>query len=177
MDYIDEAFPTHTFLPPLSQSAAQLRATVRFWANHIDKTIPTGFIGILLHQDPEKQAESAKTLLTSIKEFAENGLLKSNPTGALFLPSEELSLVDIAFAPFAIRFENVLKHYRNFSVPDGPELAWKRYAKWVEAVKRHPAVAATVSDEDRYLQSYSRYADGTAQSKAAQAVRDGKTIY
>ncbi|KAJ3052396.1 hypothetical protein HK097_006321 [Rhizophlyctis rosea] len=177
VDYIDEAFPSHPFLPPLSPSTVRLRATTRFWANHIDKIIPAGFIGILLNQEHEKQAEAAQNLLTTIKEFAENALGKTNPDGGLFLPSEELSLVDITFAPFAIRFEIVLKHYRGFSVPDGPELAWKRYAKWVEAIKKHPAVAATLSDSERYLQSYQRYADGTAQSKAAQAVRGGKTIY
>ncbi|KAJ3042894.1 hypothetical protein HDV00_006456 [Rhizophlyctis rosea] len=183
VDYIDEAFPSHPFLPPLSPSTAPLRAQTRFWTNHIDKTIIPPFMRFLLAQEPDKQAEARDELIANIKEFAGNGLGKINPSGALFLPdssgdsTESLSLPDIALAPFAIRIEIVLKHYRNFELPTGPEEAWGRYNKWVEAVKAHPAVAATVSDTEKYLESYKRYADGSANSKVAQAVRSGKTIY
>lgn len=58
----------------------------------------------------------------------------------------------------AIRFEPVLKHYRGFWPPMVSDKS-RRFAKWYEAIKAHPAVQATTSTDDLYTDSYHRYAN------------------
>ncbi|KAJ3295311.1 hypothetical protein HK104_002829 [Borealophlyctis nickersoniae] len=186
LEYLDEAFPSSPqLLPPIPHSggeneiqvAAAARANVRVWANHVDKKICPAFFKLLMTQDAEGQAEAAKNLEESVKEFAEGGLLKSNPAGRFFLPSDHLSYVDVMLAPFALRFLIVLPHYRSFSFPSpSTSPVWARWHKWVEAVKNHPSVAKTVSEDVQYVLSYRRYAEGTAKSQVADAVRAGKAL-
>lgn len=41
----------------------------------------------------------------------------------------------------------------------------------------HPAVAKTLPDKDRYLEHVKKYAEATARSKVANAVRCGKAAH
>lgn len=57
-----------------------------------------------------------------------------------------------------IRFEPVLKHYRGFW-PSLVSDKSRRFSKWYEAIKAHPAVKATTSTDQLYTDSYHRYAN------------------
>lgn len=65
-----------------------------------------------------------------------------------------MSFVDVQMAPWVIRLGKVLKPYRGW--PDPEE--GSRWSKWVKAIEAHPAVIATTSTDELYLDSYERYA-------------------
>ena len=70
-----------------------------------------------------------------------------------------------------LRSEKVLKPYRNFVQPDNT-----KYRAWLGRVLDHPAVRATTSTDDLYLDSYQRYADNNAGTKVSDAVNAGKGL-
>lgn len=66
--------------------------------------------------------------------------------GPFFLGSS-LSLVDIHFAPFAIRLSRILQPLRGWTAP-APGLRW---AKWLDALENNTHVRATTSGKDVYI--------------------------
>lgn len=90
----------------------------------------------------------------------------------MFLPGGQLSVVDLTLIPWAFRFY-VLEHYRGpeFIIPSEPEL--EHYHKWFDYVMNLESVKRTLPDKDRYLEHICKYADGSARSKVANAVRRG----
>jgi glutathione S-transferase len=98
--------------------------------------------------------------------------------GPAFLPGiidgeVSLSNVDIALIPWAYRYY-VLEHYRGseYAIPNSsPEL--EAYRNWYDTVMSLPYVKVTLPDKARYLDHIRKYADGTARSKVANAVRRG----
>lgn len=93
--------------------------------------------------------------------------------GPYFL-GNDISLVDIIFAPCAVRFW-VFDHFKGgLDLPKGGP--WDRWAKWLAAVGERESVVNTTSDREHYLPIYQRYADDTAQSELAKATREGKGV-
>lgn len=126
-----------------------------------------------------------------------------------FFTGDCMMYADIMLAPFALRFDSVLKHYRGFQVsatirhiPTArdykqgkeclhlhsrlcnsisiPKLCIKkvpadmeRYHVWFDAVKKSPAVAKTMPERQKLVDFYARYADNTAVSAVAAAIRNG----
>ena len=76
-----------------------------------------------------------------------------NKTGPFFSGSE-FGFVDASLAPWALRIEKVLKPYRGWEPP-----RIGRWGTWLDATLQHPAVKATTSTDDLYLDSYKRYAE------------------
>ena len=74
--------------------------------------------------------------------------------------------------PWAYRFY-VFEHYRgpDFIIPQTNEL--EPYHEWYETVTSLESVQRTLPDKDRYLDHIMKYADGSARSKVANAVRRG----
>ena len=54
---------------------------------------------------------------------------------------------------------------------------WATFHRWRAHVMALPAVRATLADEEALLETYQRYANGTAASKVAEAVRRGKSAH
>lgn len=50
------------------------------------------------------------------------------------------------------RASNVLKHYRGFSLPEGP-----KFDAYIKRLFEHPVVKSTCSTEELYLDSYERF--------------------
>ena len=50
---------------------------------------------------------------------------------------------------------------------------WATFHRWRAHVMALPAVRATLADEEALLETYQRYANGTAASKMAEAMRRG----
>ena len=68
----------------------------------------------------------------------------------------------------------ILTHYRGFDVPRTPE--FERFHKWFEAVNSLDFVRKTKADNQKLIEFEAKYADNTAQSEAATAVRKGTVI-
>lgn len=103
------------------------------------------------------------------QSFSEQLRETSGPT---FLPDSQLSNADIALIPWAYRYY-VFEHYRGpeYEIPKTPAL--EPYHEWFNHVMNLESVKATLPNKDRYLEHIAKYADGSARSKVANAVRRG----
>lgn len=74
----------------------------------------------------------------------------------------------------------VFDHYKEgLGIPeegDSDDAVWSRLHKWIDALKERPSIKETMSDRERYLSIYQRYADNTAQSELAKATRKGRGV-
>lgn len=155
--------------PPLLPTEPVMRARARMWAEWVDKNLCSPFYSILVPKDVERRKEGFAKLRRGLEKFQEN--IK----GPLF-SGEHLSIVDIAAIPWAYRIFTcgIIETYR------GPDFAltrvdFERVYDWLEACLALPCVAATLAERTALVDTYKRYADGTAESRVADAVRAGKT--
>jgi glutathione S-transferase len=108
------------------------------------------------------------------QNFSEQLATTSGPT---FLPDGQLSTVDLTLFPWAYRYY-VLEHYRgpDYAIPAATTTRQKsldKYHEWFLHMMGLDSVRRTLPDRDRYLDHIRKYADGTARSKVANAVRRG----
>lgn len=153
VEYVDEAIGA----PILLTGSPSQRAHARMWADKLNNEICTQFYTLLKKQDAEWQEKAADKMLTGIREFSEE-------CKGPFFYGDDISLVDIAIAPWAagIRMD-VLKHYRNFEVPKTEKYA--TYWKWVDAMSKDPSFIATASNDLRaMIDVYIPYAEGAGYS-------------
>ena len=87
---------------------------------------------------------------------------------------KSFGIVDIMLVPFAIRFDQILGEFRNFSVPSDD--CFERYHLWYKAVREVEAVKGTVQSREKLVDAYRRYADDTAKTEVADAIRGGKAL-
>jgi len=126
------------------------------------------FYRYLQAQEQEKQIQYGKEFLSELENFT-----KAMDQEGPFFNGSSLGWVDIMIAPWSFRATNVLKHYRGFEFPN----IEGRYKKWQDAVIAHPAVLATCSTEDLYLDSYARYAENRPNtSQVANAINAGRGL-
>lgn len=104
-----------------------------------------------------------------LQSFSEQ--LRKTP-GPTFLPDAQLSNADIALIPWAYRYY-VFEHYRGpeYKIPETAKL--EPYHEWFQHVMNLDTVQRTLPGKDRYLEHIGKYADGSARSKVANAVRRG----
>lgn len=145
MEYLEDLNEGNALLP----SDPKLRAHSRLWSDHINRHIVPNFYRFLQAQDSDAQVSGAEELKTQIGKIVEAG----DTEGPFFL-GKEMSFVDVQMAPWVIRLRKVLAPYRGWPEPD----QGSRWGKWVDAIERHPAVVATTSTDELYLDSYERYA-------------------
>jgi glutathione S-transferase len=89
-----------------------------------------------------------------------------------FFYGDQFSHVDVALLPWAQRFY-ILEHYRGFVIPT----EMTKYHGWLQACRNLPAVSGTTPGATEYLEHIGRYADASARSKVANAVRSGRTAH
>ncbi|KAK2626150.1 hypothetical protein QTJ16_004412 [Diplocarpon rosae] len=151
--------------PLLPQGNPQLKATCRLWSDHVNRNIIPSFYALLQAQDFSKQAEHSKKLQDEISKLVE----AADPHGPFFL-GQQLSYVDIQFAPWMLRLNLVMKHYRAWPDPQ-PNSRWGR---WLDAVVKNEHVKSTTSLEELYIDSYERYAQNRpGTSELANAINGG----
>ena len=115
--------------------------------------------------------ENFKKLVSGLKAFSRE--IEKNGDGTTFLGGGRLSNTDISLIPWAFRYY-IFEHYRGeeYAIPyDEPEL--HAYKVWFDNVFSLESVKRTLPDKDRYLEHIGKYADGSARSKVANAVRRG----
>ena len=162
IEYVDEAWPSE---PRLLPTDPYDRAYARIWGDFIGKKIVPLFYSLLMKQNQDEQQEIKTQMTSYLLEFTK----AMHPVGPFF-QGEKLGFVDIMLAPYAVRFY-ILNHYRGFELPQSG--AFERFHKWLEALKNAPAVKTTLQDDTKLLAVYQRYADGSAKSKVAVAIRKG----
>eukprot|EP00927_Polykrikos_kofoidii_P077848 TRINITY_DN74752_c0_g1_i1.p1 TRINITY_DN74752_c0_g1~~TRINITY_DN74752_c0_g1_i1.p1 ORF type:complete len:274 (+),score=37.69 TRINITY_DN74752_c0_g1_i1:68-889(+) len=177
VEYIDElalrsaangdgaAFGSASLLPGGPCERAQLRMR----ADWVNRQCCSPFYQVLVRKDAEERAAAFDTLSKSFDELEESIV-------SPYLAGDSLSLVDLMFIPWAHRIMicKVIERFRGpafaFDLAQRPKLA-----RWTELVFGLPAVKATLADPEALIATYKRYADGVAQSKVAEAVRQGKS--
>lgn len=127
------------------------------------------FLGVLVRTDEKEQLENFDKLVLGLKAFSRE--IEQNGDGRGFLGDGRLSSVDVSVMPWAYRYY-IFEHYRGFTIPlDDPEL--HAYEEWYDYVFNIDSVKRTLPDRDRYLEHIGKYADASARSKVANAVRRG----
>jgi len=128
------------------------------------------YYGVLVRTDEGERRENFDKLVLGLKAFSRE--LEKNGDGRGFLGDGRLSNTDIALMPWAFRFY-IFEHYRGYSIPvdDDDELA--AYKVWFDYVFSLDSVKRTLPDKERYLEHIGKYADSSARSKVANAVRRG----
>ncbi|TFK47528.1 glutathione S-transferase [Heliocybe sulcata] len=177
LEYLEDLAANTTkrsLLPAASDPYA--RALVRLQADHINRTLVPSFYRFLQAQETEAQLTAGKEFHSAIEGLVSHfsRAETENVESALGLWREggEIGWTDVMAGPWLFRATNVLKHYRAFSLPEGP-----KFEAYLKRLFDHPAFKATCSDEQLYLDSYERYAYNRPNtSQVANAINSGRGL-
>ncbi|KID74743.1 Glutathione S-transferase, partial [Metarhizium brunneum ARSEF 3297] len=127
---------------PLLPSDPKLKARCRLWIDHVNFRIVPAFYDLLFSRDPPSRSESTRRLQRHIASL----VIAADEQGPFFTGSA-LSLVDIHFAPFALRLSRILRPLKGWTDPM-PGTRWNR---WLDSLERNVHVKATTSLDDLYV--------------------------
>lgn len=176
VEYIDELAggPIPSAAPSLLPGPPSQRAELRLQADWVNKNCCSPFYQILVRKDQAEREAALQALNAGVDDLEAT----VEAIGGPFLAGEAMSIVDLAFIPWAYRIMvcKILERYR------GPSFALDmtnrpHISKWIETVFALPAVKATLADPEELTLTYKRYADGSAKSQVAEAVRQGKQAH
>ena len=146
-------------------------ARCRVWIEKVNRELCSPYYGVLVRKEEQERKEHFDQLIKGLKAFSKELSKTSGPT---FLNNGQLSNVDIALIPWAYRYY-VFEHYRgpDYAIHTDryPEL--KPYQEWYDYVMELDSVKRTLPDKSKYLEHIGKYADSSARSKVANAVRRG----
>lgn len=171
IDYIDaianSPIENHRLVP----SDPYLAAKCRYWAEKVNRECCSPYYGVLVRTDKNEQRENFTKLVHGLKAFSRE-IEKNGGDGRGFLGGGRLTNTDVSLMPWAYRYY-IFEHYRGYAIPvdDDPEL--HPYREWYDYVFSLENVKRTLPDKDRYLEHIGKYADSSARSKVANAVRRG----
>jgi glutathione S-transferase len=149
-------------------------ARCRIWTEKVNRDCCSPYYDVLVRQDPTERHTYFQKLLKGISSFSKELSKTSGPT---FLNNAQLCNVDIALIPWAYRYY-VLEHYcgAEFVIPTNDPL-YESFHIWYNYVIQLDCVQCTIPNKDRYLDHIQKYANGTARSKVANAVRRGAAAH
>ncbi|WXC55540.1 hypothetical protein SNK03_001487 [Fusarium graminearum] len=127
--------------PPLLPSDPKLKAKCRLWIGYINRHIVPNFHKLVRNHDPSFGNGAADRLQASIDTLAG----AADEKGPFFL-GQDLSLVDIHLAPFALRLSRVLVSTCGWCLPP----SGSRWARWLGAIEGDRSVRATTSNQALY---------------------------
>lgn len=150
-------------------------ARCRVWADKVNRELCSPYYGVLVRTEDDERMEHFQSLIKGLEAFSTE--LKKT-SGPLFLADGQLSNVDLALVPWAYRYY-VFEHYRGAKYVITPDLypQLQPYFDWYDYVMELDAVKRTLPDKDRYLEHIGKYADSSARSKVANAVRRGVSAH
>jgi len=156
--------------PKLMPADPWEKARARTTADWIQRRVCGAFFETLMPGDAERQSAAFKQIVESLEHYG-NGCVGP------YFSGRHLGLPDAVLFPFASRIIYVIPHYRgeDYALPHSPSLA--KFWAWYDAVQQEPAVIATILSEENLISSYLRYADGSACTKVADAIRDGESAH
>lgn len=141
-------------VPLLPVGQPQLKAHCRLWVDHVNRKVLPAFYALLLSVPPRSspggameqgRAERHSVLVDTLQTAITKLVNASHAIGPFFL-GDQISYVDVAFAPWIIRLSRVLSYYRNFPRPE----TGTRWQSWVDAIEGEERVRRTVSEERSY---------------------------
>ncbi|KAK0383278.1 hypothetical protein NLU13_9191 [Sarocladium strictum] len=142
---------------PLSPTDPRLKANCRLWIDHINSRVVPAFYAVLKHPSdatiPNERLERLQNAITSLLQAADED-------GPFFLGAT-LCLVDVHFAPFALRLETLkLLDPSAASSTEEPVAAGvqtglqiqpaQRWRRWLDALMAEKSIAKTVSGAELY---------------------------
>ncbi|KAG8159867.1 hypothetical protein KVR01_010504 [Diaporthe batatas] len=174
-EYLDEAYADEArFGPRLLPGDAYERARCRLWADHVATKVVPAYYKVLMHT-PDK-AHSIEDARAEFLGSIETLVGQMGGGGPWFL-GDRFSLVDVMLAPWAVRLF-LLDHYK----PGGSgidearakdQTTWARWQNWFDAITSRQSVRETSSDDEKYIDYYRSYTQGTTPSIVGQATRKG----
>ena len=150
-------------------------------ANEWNKQICSPFYRVLMKPDQKDRERGWKDMTNGITAFSDRLLLQTDGSVSFYCYSgkngNEPSLVDFAVFPFIHRL-HIIEYYRRYYLVDGvSHETYDKMERWQAKMKALPAVAKTLADRQSLIDVYNRYADGSAQSKVGDAIRQGKEAH
>jgi glutathione S-transferase len=147
-------------------------------AKVFDERLCSPFYTILMK--PEEERVSAwETMTKYYLPFFTNSLsYEDNGISFYQCPycdGEQPTIVDFTVFPFIHRLY-ILEHYKGLTLPSttNNEIEMKKKIfDWCKKMEERPSVKQTLADREKLIPIYARYADGTAKSQVADAVRQG----
>ncbi|KXJ91950.1 hypothetical protein Micbo1qcDRAFT_233301 [Microdochium bolleyi] len=130
---------------PLFPTDARLKANCRLWIDHINNKIVPSFFALSRAHNPTLQFECTEQLQTEITALVQ----AADESGPYFLGAD-MCLVDIHFAPFAIRLSRLFPERRKWLAP----MPGTRWHQWADALEHNPHVQATTSNIELYTETF-----------------------
>ena len=167
IEFLDDLFPEKA--PHLLPQDPHLKAKARLLSDHISKKIVPPFYALLQKQTEEDRSKAREAIIDGVAQ-----LMRDAGSTGPFLLGAEPTLPDIMLAPHAHRFDIVLGHFRDFAIPSGEKgEEFKRFHQWMDAVNNWDAFKKTLAEKQKLVGMYVRYADNSAKTLVADAIRDG----
>ena len=160
-EYLDDVLPD----PPLLPKDPIKRALARIWIAFANDRMVPHVYKMMLRQDKEGQEAHRERLTEAVLLMEHDGLRKLSDGPYWF--GDKPNLVDFTFFPHVQRFV-VLKHYRNFTLPEECE----RLRAWIDVMHELPEVKATKPSDETLIRNWSKYAFNTSIGTTARDMRD-----
>ena len=178
IQYIDEIVNGGN--EPILASTPHERAHERVMADFVAKTVCSKYYSVLVRQDEEEQMEAFREIEKAIEKFATHLVDdidndNDDRKGPFFNGRLTPGLVDLTLFPWAWRLPVFETHRdQRFKIDPSKSPGFMKYTRWLRAMCSRDDVLRTLPNWEEYLQHITRYADGSARSKVANAVRDGR---
>ncbi|GAA5866216.1 hypothetical protein JCM3774_004121 [Rhodotorula dairenensis] len=164
LEYLDDAFPDESLRPADPHEAGLVRLALQ----QISNVVVPAFYKYVQAQEPVAQEEGGAAFVKSLQDLHAQWFRPGDSTWAR---GQDFGWVDIALAPWVVRFDLLEKH-RGFSVDKVNE----QFAAWSRRILDRPSIKATTSLPDDYEKVYRRYFENTAESEVAKATRKGEWL-
>lgn len=165
LEYIDTRLSSVG--PLLFPTSPDALADAKFWIDYQGEHIIPYFYRFLKAAPTSDTADLAKRQLEHGLEVFSNSMAAEGS----FFSGNEVNAVDIAFAPFALRIELLLKRYKQYILPQHGA-SWVRYHQWWNAMSSFkPLIDSTlgVSDyKEQLINFYLPYSKGGGQKDVTQ---------
>lgn len=141
------------------------------WIDHINnKIVPYFYRYLKSHIEGKQKDEEELALLLGVTSFSE-ALDSDGP----YFSGKTISAVDYSLFPFAYRINLLLKHYRDFSLPESGG-CWERYHQWYNAMLERSEFKVSSTDipnyDQRLIDVYYPYSQGGGQIDVTVTVDD-----
>lgn len=135
------------------------RARQKIWIDFVSTRFIPAFHRLLQHT-PDK-AYSLEDAKLELRGHLKTWISEASDEGD-FWSGKELSMVDIALAPWALRLW-LFDHFKGVKdlIPaedhaGEEERIWARWRRWVAAIEARDSITNTLSERDKYLKIYQR---------------------
>jgi glutathione S-transferase len=141
LEYLDDAFPENSLRPADPHEAGLVRLALQ----HITNVVVPAFYKYVQAQEPEAQEEGGKAFVKALRDLHAQWFLPDSD----WARGQDFGLVDIALAPWVVRFDLLEKH-RGFSA----DAVNAQFAAWTRRILDRPSVRATTSLPEDYEKVY-----------------------